>query len=48
MGDAPRLGFHSGTRGVAGRDALQRTRRAGTSRMLAELVDRFESSDPQR
>ena len=41
MGDAPRLGFHSGTRGVAGRDALQRTRRAGTSRMLAELVDRI-------
>jgi stalled ribosome rescue protein Dom34 len=40
MGDAPRLGFHSGTRGVAGRDALQRTRRAGTSRMVTELVDR--------
>lgn len=40
MGDAPRLGFHSGTRGVAGRDALQRTRRAGTSRMLAEVVER--------
>ena len=40
MGDAPRLGFHSGTRGVAGRDALQRTRRAGTSRMLGEVVER--------
>jgi hypothetical protein len=40
MGDAPRVGFHSGTRGIAGRDALQRTRRAGTSRMIAELVDR--------
>ncbi|HEU4721569.1 MAG TPA: hypothetical protein VFS59_09430 [Gemmatimonadaceae bacterium] len=40
MGDAPRLGFHSGTRGVAGRDALQRTRRAGTGRMIAALVDR--------
>lgn len=40
MGDAPRAGFHTGTRGLTGRDAAQRARLAGMIRMIAELADR--------
>ena len=40
MGDAPRLGFHAGTRGTTGHDAAQHALRAGTDRMVAEVVRR--------
>jgi len=42
MGAPPRLGFHSGTRGVAGQDAAQRTLLEGRDRMLADVVDRID------
>jgi len=38
MGDAPRLGFHAGTRGETGRDASQAARLVGTDRMLEEVT----------
>jgi hypothetical protein len=40
MGDAPRLGFHSGTRGATGHDEAQESMLAGTNRMLAEVAER--------
>ena len=40
MGDAPRLGFHAGTRGTTGHDAGQHALRAGTDRMIAEVTRR--------
>lgn len=40
MGDAPRMGFHAGTRGVSGRDAAQRARRESMARMLRALARR--------
>lgn len=40
MGAAPRQQFHPGTRGTTGTDAAERGRRAGTERMLRELIDR--------
>lgn len=43
MGDAPRVGFHSGTRGIAGRDAAQRARRAEMARMIGELAERVRT-----
>jgi hypothetical protein len=39
MGDAPRVGFHPGVRGAAGRDAAQRILLEGTSRMLKQVTD---------
>jgi hypothetical protein len=39
MGDAPREGFHSGTRGDTGHDEAQRSLREGTSRMLADAAE---------
>ena len=41
MSAPPRVGFHSGTRGVAGQDAAQRTLLEGRDRMLADAVDRI-------
>jgi len=38
MGDAPRLGFHAGTRGETGRDASQSARLVATDRMLEEVT----------
>jgi hypothetical protein len=40
MGDAPRLGFHSGTRGMAAHDAAQRSLAQGTERMIADAARR--------
>ncbi len=40
MGDSPRVGFHVGARGTAGRDVAQRSRREGMKRMLAEVAER--------
>lgn len=40
MGDAPRSGFHSGTRGATGHDEAQESLLAGTNRMLAEAAER--------
>jgi hypothetical protein len=40
MGDAPRLGFHAGTRGTTGRDAAQHALQAGRDRMIAEVTRR--------
>ena len=40
MGDTPRSGFHSGTRGATGRDEAQRSLLEGTNRMLAEAAER--------
>ena len=40
MGDAPRLGFHAGTRGTTGHDAAQHALQAGTDRMIAEATRR--------
>jgi hypothetical protein len=40
MGDAPRLGFHAGTRGTTGHDAAQHAHQVGTDRMLAEVAHR--------
>lgn len=40
MGDAPRLGFHSGTRGTTGRDASQRARHVATDRMIEDVTRR--------
>jgi hypothetical protein len=41
MGNAPRLGFHGGTRGRTGRDAAQRTMRAGRDRMIGIAAQRI-------
>lgn len=40
MGTPARQGFHTGTRGSAGRDAVQGTLLRGRDRMIAEAVDR--------
>ena len=40
MGDTPRSGFHSGTRGATGHDEAQRSLLEGTHRMLAEAAER--------
>ena len=40
MGSPPRLGFHTGTRGAAGRDAAQRSLLNGRDRMIADTFDR--------
>jgi len=40
MGDAPRRGFHTGTRGTAGRDAAQQSMLEGRDRMLVEAAER--------
>lgn len=39
MGDAPRAGFHGGTRGATGHDQAQRSLLAGTKRMLWEAAE---------
>jgi len=39
MGDAPRPGFHAGTRGDTGHDQAQRSLLAGTNRMLADAAE---------
>jgi hypothetical protein len=39
MGDAPRAGFHMGTRGTSGRDDAQRSLLAGTNRMVAQAAE---------
>jgi len=39
MGDPPRLGFHSGTRGDTGHDEAQRSLLVGTNRMLADAAE---------
>lgn len=41
MGNAPRQGFHPGTRGETGHDEAQRSLLAGTNRMLAQAADRL-------
>ncbi len=41
MGGPPRLGFHTGTRGSAGRDSAQRSLLSGRDRMVAETVERL-------
>lgn len=41
MGNAPRRGFHTGTRGATGTDAAQRELREGRRRMLHELAHRL-------
>lgn len=41
MGTAPRQGFHTGTRGAAGRDAAQRALLQGRNRMLAQTAKRI-------
>jgi len=38
MGDAPRIGFHAGTRGETGRDAAQSARLVATDRMMEEVT----------
>ncbi|HEV2641716.1 MAG TPA: hypothetical protein VGT98_03375 [Candidatus Elarobacter sp.] len=43
MGDAPRVGFHPGTRGSTGRDATERAELEGMQRMLAELAERMQA-----
>lgn len=40
MGDAPRVGFHAGTRGDTGHDEAQRSLLAGTKRMLSDAAER--------
>lgn len=40
MGDAPRVGFHGGTRGDTGHDEAQRSLLVGTKRMLSEAAER--------
>jgi hypothetical protein len=40
MGDAPRPGFHAGTRGASGHDEAQRSLLEGTNRMLAQATER--------
>src|SRR5688572_8553997 len=40
MGDTPRSGFHSGTRGATGHDEAQRSLLDGKNRMLAEAAER--------
>jgi hypothetical protein len=39
MGDAPRPGFHAGTRGDTGHDEAQRSLLVGTNRMLADAAE---------
>jgi hypothetical protein len=47
MGDAPRVGFHGGTRGDTGHDEAQRSLLAGTKRMLADAAERaLHVADP--
>lgn len=41
MGNAPRVGFHPGTRGNPGRDAAQRTLRNGRDRMIGIVAQRI-------
>ena len=41
MGNAPRVGFHAGTRGRTGRDAAQRTLRNGRDRMIGVAAQRI-------
>jgi hypothetical protein len=43
MGDAPRAGFHPGTRGDTGHDAAQRSLLAGAGRMISEVAKRVTS-----
>src|SRR5450756_672943 len=43
MGDAPRPGFHSGTRGATGHDEAQESLLAGTNRMLADAAESADS-----
>lgn len=38
MGDAPRAGFHTGTRGTTGRDASQLAHRVATDRLIEEVT----------
>lgn len=40
MGDAPRVGFHGGTRGDTGHDEAQCSLLVGTNRMLSDAVER--------
>ncbi|HEY6090007.1 MAG TPA: hypothetical protein VD771_09475, partial [Gemmatimonadaceae bacterium] len=40
MGDAPRVGYHAGTRGDTGHDEAQRSLLAGTKRMLSDTAER--------
>ncbi len=40
MGDAPRVGFHAGTRGDTGHDEAQRSLLVGTTRMLSDAAER--------
>lgn len=42
MGNPPRQGFHTGTRGTAGADEAQTKRRAGTEALVRELVSQLE------
>jgi hypothetical protein len=41
MGGPPRQGFHTGTRGSAGRDSAQRSLLEGRDRMVADTVERI-------
>lgn len=43
MGSPPRQGFHTGTRGSAGRDAAQRSLLQGRQRMILEVADRVHA-----
>lgn len=40
MGDAPRVGFHGGTRGDTGHDEAQHSLLVGTKRMLSDAAER--------
>jgi hypothetical protein len=42
MGDRPRMGYHPGVRGTAGRDEAQRSLLAGTHRMLTQAAERVK------
>ena len=41
MGNTPRIGFHSGTRGDTGHDSAQRSLQEGTNRMLRDVETRI-------
>lgn len=43
MGEAPRVGFHSGTRGRSGADDAQRQRREESERLLGALVNKVSA-----
>lgn len=47
MGAPPRQGFHSGTRGRAGADEIQRQRREATERLHAQVAKRVTALAPQ-